>query len=104
MTAFSPSDLPPSVTTVEQLAVWSMTLLNHLYPETLAIDEGRTQDLAVVGAVVQNAPSPNSSTPYLYLYSCRALLPLASNWRLYGNEWQGAIALGNAALPAHFTG
>lgn len=103
MTAFNPSDIPPSVTTLEQLAVWSIDTLNHLYPTTYALVEGRTQDLAIASAVVGNTPSNDSPTPYLYLFSFRGLLPLTSDYRLYGNNWEGAISLGNSVIPAFFT-
>lgn len=99
MTAFVTTDLPASVNTVEKLAVWSATVLNHLYPDLTAIEEnGQAELTAQASPFLINAVSPSQ-----WRNIQRLSIPLDRNWQR-GNDgiWASCQDLGSSAVPTEF--
>lgn len=98
MTAFNASDIPSSITTYEQLAVWVITTLNDLYP-TITVVEGS----GAGQRAFQSAPWLISNTdPPTWRAIVRASVELDSNWRSGGKIWEHAKSVGSATVPAGY--
>lgn len=98
MTAFTASDIPSSINTVEKLHVWTATLLQHLYPEITAIENSNNAQL-----VAASAPFfVSASSPAVWRNISRASIRLDPNWQRTGKVWQHASDIGSAAIPTEF--
>lgn len=98
MTAFTPSDIPASVNTVEKLHVWSGTLLNHLYPTVTAIEAtGNAERVAQSGPYEVTAVDPPQ-----WRNITRASIPLSKNWQRSGKIWEHGEDIGSVAIPTEF--
>ena len=100
MVAFNAAtDLPPSIDTVEKLAIWTATVLNHLYPAATIVEgagNASNQATAAPFQVTTNDP-PN------WIYIGRVSLQLSSNWQRGNTKiWANAQPIGNAAIPTEF--
>ncbi|MGB0561031.1 MAG: hypothetical protein ACPGVO_04410 [Spirulinaceae cyanobacterium] len=103
MTAFSPSDLPPSVNTLEKLLVWGNTVMQHINLKTLAIDDGEdNQVLAIASSIATNAYSAQSNTPYSFNVFAQSVVPLTDDYLLGGRPWESAIELSATPIPEIF--
>lgn len=100
MVAFNAAtDLPPSIDTVEKLAVWTATVLNHLYPAATIVEgagNASNQATAAPFQITANDP-PN------WIHIGRVSLQLSSNWQRGNTKiWANAQPIGNAAIPVEF--
>ena len=100
MTAFVPANIPSSVTTVEELAAWSMSALAEVNPTAVV----QTSPGAIERAVqVQTFEFRNQESKPERLILV-AYLPLTANWRSAGKFWGTGIGeLSQAALPSGYT-
>lgn len=100
MTQFLPSQIPAEITTVEQLAVWCMEILQYLYPNELVIEfldeAGEPIDRRAVeaGLFFYTAPFPP-----VWRHTSRFTIPV-SNHQVSGHIWDHADILGNLPIPA----
>lgn len=99
MTAFNKgTDLPDSINTVEKLAVWVETLLQHLNSETLAIEAAGGQDRVAISQPWFIA----ASNPPTWRVISRSSIQLSPNWQRGGKIWNFAQELGTTAIPSEF--
>ena len=98
MTVFNTNMIPPTVDTVEKLAVWCTTLLSDLYRDTTVIESS-----GVAERVAQASPFLFTATdPSVWRYVARVSLQLDPNWRRTGKIWQYAANIGTLAVPNDF--
>ena len=99
MTTFQSTDLPASVNTVEKLAVWAATVLNHLYPETTAIEAtGDGERVAQASPFEVTAVEPTQ-----WRHIARTSIPLNRNWQRGASKlWANAEDLGSSSIPTEF--
>lgn len=99
MVAFTPTDLPSSINSVEKLAVWSMTVLQHLHPELTVVEAPGQSQLAVTA-------QPYFITvaePPTWRYVARGSIALNANWQRGASKlWTHAIDLSNQSIPTEF--
>lgn len=104
MTAFSPSDIPASINTLEKLSLWVDNVLNYLNPKTTAVEGTNTAD-AVNVRVSQFSPyfiSAVADDAHWRVVS-RKSIRLNSNWQSGSTKiWTHAIELSTTAIPAEF--
>lgn len=99
MTAFSASQLPSTIATLEQLNAWSGTILSDLYPTLTAVE-----DTSQAYRVANSSPFfVTAATPATWRLISRTSIPLNSNWRRTGKIWQYALDLGTLAIPADYS-
>lgn len=100
MTAFSPTNIPSNVSTIEELLVWAASALAEINPN-VGIDTSPSLNEPVVTA--QTFRFANQATnPERFVVV--AYLPLAGNWRSVGKPWSnGILEISAAALPALYT-
>lgn len=98
MVAFVRTDIPDSVNTVEKLAVWAETLLQHLHPELTAIEAAGALDRV---AISQPWFISVSSPPTWRVIS-RTSIALNANWQRGGKIWTFAQELSAATIPSEF--
>ncbi|MCG9885555.1 MAG: glucose-6-phosphate dehydrogenase [Cyanobacteria bacterium] len=98
MTAFTTSQIPSSVDTLEKLAVWAITGLQYMYP-TAVSEEGEG---FVEKAVTSNSYYIQSANRHAFLG--RVSLGLSPD-RVVGGakHWTYALNLGTDPLPVIFT-
>jgi hypothetical protein len=100
MTAFSPSQLPPWVTTVEQLALWSAEVLTYLYPDLTAVESTGTAT-----RVASSAPFyiTADATP-TWRQIARLSIPLNHDFKtgVHGQSFY-AQPIGTVNIPAAFS-
>lgn len=97
MTAFVTSDIPASVTTVEELAAWSCSILAELNP-ALSLQTSAAA-LETVAAVQTFDFQFQQENPERLV--CLVYLPLLPTWRGTGKIWANGIAtLSDTAIPA----
>lgn len=99
MTAFQTTDIPASVNTLEKLAVWASTTLNHLYPQVTAMEAS-----GLAERVAQSSPFEVTAVdPSQWRNISRLSIPLNRNWQRGSSKiWANAEALGSAAIPTEF--
>lgn len=98
MVAFSTADLPPTINTVEALAVWSTRLLAYLhFQQEIAEAPGVIEKVAVS----QNFPIQNNGV-YEHRIVGRVSCKLAPEFQQSGKVWQHVIPLSSASIPADF--
>lgn len=99
MTAFSPSDLPASVNTVEKLAVWASTVLNDLNPNLTVIESTGQSQLAATSYPFRIT----ASDPPAWRVISRTSIVLGDTWRRgNGKIWTYAQDLGTAPIPTEY--
>ena len=98
MTAFSPSDLPTSVDTLEKLAAWVGLALHVINPEVTSIEGAGTPGLAAQFGTffVQEINAPKAIL--------RQSIDLQTDY-LYGSAkfWTYAKEISTSSLPTEFT-
>jgi hypothetical protein len=98
MTAFTPTDIPAAVNSLEKLEVWTMTILNDLYPTLTTIESTGSADRAA-----QSAPFyVSASDPPTWRVISRSSIPLQATWRRQGKLWIYANDLGSSAIPTEY--
>jgi hypothetical protein len=98
MTAFVTSDIPASITTLEQLAVWVTTVLSVLNPET-TVEEIKGQLVYV--ATANQFYMPDAPQGERYRHAARLSIKMDSAYRTEANKvWTYAQPLSTAAIPA----
>lgn len=99
MVAFTRTDIPASVDTVEKLAVWVETLLNNLFPNDTAVESVGTAE-----RICQAAPFYfTASNPPTWRYVSRHSIVLSPNFQKTGKVWEHAQAISTSAIiPAEF--
>ena len=99
MTAFSPSNVPSSVTTLEELHAWSGAILAELYPSAQIQTDAATIENAVTSSPFRFAnESTNKERMVTLVY-----IPLKADWRGKGRIWaEGVDEFGSTAIPAHY--
>lgn len=99
MVAFASTDLPASINTVEKLAAWSLTVLNHLHPELTTIEAtGTAQLVATASPFFITATEPNE-----WRYITRGSFRLNSNWQRGASKvWANIEDLSNQSIPTEF--
>lgn len=99
MTAFQPTDLPSSINSVEKLAVWCSTVLNHLYPAATTIEAaGSASRSATAAPFFVTATDPPG-----WIHISRVSVQLNANWQRGTSDiWENAIDLGSASIPTEF--
>lgn len=98
MTAFSPTDIPASVDSLEKLVVWGNTILNDLYPGTTAIEATGQASLVVTSAPFYIT----ASDPATWRIISRTSIPLLPSWRRRGKIWEYAQDIGGSAIPSEY--
>lgn len=94
MAAFTRTDLPQNINTVEKLYAWAATLLDAINP-TLKIVEEENVNEKVCQLVTK--PSPGSGP----LFSSRITLPLVSTYASSTDPfWLNVTELSNTVVPA----
>lgn len=98
MSAFSASDLPDGINTVEKVHLWSGILLQHLNPDLTVIETGGQLDRAVLCApwFISAANPPN------WRIITRSSIQVNSNWQRGGKLWSYALELGSGSIPSEF--
>jgi hypothetical protein len=99
MTAFTPTDIPAEINTVEKLEVWCSQLLSFLYPDQIALE--------ATGSLTRIASAApfyiTASDPSTWRHISRNSIPLQREWQGSGNQiWNFAQEIGVAAIPASF--
>lgn len=99
MTAFTTTDIPASVNTVEKLAVWCATVLNHLYPTVTAVEA-----TGLAERVAQSGPYEITATdPPQWRNVARLSIPLNANWQRGASKiWANAEDIGSSSIPTEF--
>lgn len=99
MVAFQPTDLPSSINSVEKLAVWATTILQHLHPQLTVIEAPGQNQLA-------STAQPyfiSVSDPVTWRYVSRTSIALNANWQRGATKiWTHAQDLSNQAIPTEF--
>lgn len=98
MTALTKADIPDSINTVEKLAVWCETLLQHLNPEITVIEATGGLDRAVLS----QAWFITATNPPTWRNIARTSIQLNANWQRGGKIWNYAMELSSAAIPSEF--
>ncbi len=100
MTAFNPSQIPAGISTLEQLHVWSGTILNDLYPTLTAIE-----DTNIASRVAQSSPFfVDATTPVTWRVISRTSLPLNVNWRrAKSGLWLSVQEIGTIVIPSDYS-
>jgi hypothetical protein len=98
MVAFSVSDLPASVNTVEALAVWASTVLNNLhFQQEIQEAPGIIEKVAVS----QCFPIQVNGA-YEWRHVGRVSVKINSNFQYSGKLWNHVVPLSNASIPQDF--
>jgi hypothetical protein len=99
MTAFTPSDIPTEIDTVEKLHVWTSTLLSYLYPDLTVIESAGS----AVRAMTSGPFQITAVEPSIWRLVDRGSIALDKEWRGANNQvWNYALPLGTTAIPASF--
>lgn len=98
MVAFTRTDIPDGVNTLEKLAVWVDTLLQHLHPEVTAIEAAGGSDRVAISQPWYIS----ASNPPAWRVISRSSIAISSNWQRGGKIWNFAQDLSSATIPGEF--
>lgn len=99
MVAFTPTDIPSSINSVEKLTVWCATILQNLHPELTVIEAAGQNQLAQTAAPY----FITVSDPPVWRYVARSSIQLNSNWQRGSSKlWTHAIDLSSQSIPTEF--
>lgn len=100
MTAFTPSNIPSNVNTLEELAAWVGCALAEINPSaTLIIGNGQATRVANAQTAFFEQQATNPERLIIALY-----LPLVAGWRGQGKIWSNGVAeISTTTLPTHYT-
>lgn len=98
MTAFSPSQIPATVDTLEKLIVWANAAFHSINSTLSAVEaDGSNQRIATNGVFFIS----NNNTSRCI---SRSSIPMASNWQAANNRiWQNAQDVSSTAIPSSMT-
>ncbi len=99
MTAFNTSLLPASITTVEELAVWSLSVLSELNPSLSIIESpGRAvRQVELAPFWLESAATPS------WAWIGRLVITMPATWRQgTARPWDGVQELSVAAIPTGY--
>jgi len=100
MTAFTTANIPSSVTTLEELAAWSISALSEINPSVTVQTSAGSVERAVQAQTFEFRNQLTNPERLILV----AYLPLTANWRSAGKYWGNGIAeLSTTALPAGYT-
>lgn len=102
MTAFAPTDLPPGITSVEQLKMWCDCLLEELYGgQTYKEASGSAIDSGLAPLIDTSIVSAADGTKREIT---RSAIELNPDYRFdkTRKHWMFAEPMGTAAIPATF--
>ena len=98
------TDIPPTIDSLEKLVAWASFTLNHLYPNTVAI-EGSDSENAVYARVAQSNPyyiTADADNPTWRLIN-RSSLKIDSAWQSGATKlWENVQPLGALPIPEEF--
>lgn len=100
MVAFAPSNIPPSVGTVEELIVWAGSILAELTPsDTIQTDRNTLEPVATC-QTFRFANEPGVKERVVVA----AYVPLNTSWRGAGRFWEGGLGdLSSSAIPGNYS-
>lgn len=98
MTAFTPTDIPSSVNSLEKLHVWSATILNHLYPGTTIVEESGRAELQAQSSTFMIS----QFDPPEWHNISRVNIRVNRNWQRQGKLWEHAADIGSMSIPTEF--
>lgn len=98
MVALNRSNIPASITTVEQLTVWCCAVLTNLHFQQEVLE---APNLSQKVAVSQTFPIELNGG-YQLRHVARASLPIADSFFAGGKVWEHVIPLSSASVPADF--
>jgi hypothetical protein len=100
MTAFAPSNIPSSVTTLEEVAAWAISALAEINPTVTVQTSAGSVERAVQAQTFEFRNQVTNPERLVLV----AYLPLSSNWRSSGKYWGNGVAeMSTAALPSGYT-
>lgn len=98
MVAFAPSDLPASVTSVEELVIWGMSILSEQFPLNLVVESpGRPSRQVTCSPYFMSSADPAG-----WYVIARATLKINDSWRQTGQLFNHALPIGEAQIPAGY--
>ncbi len=98
MTAFVPSDLPTSINTVEEVAIWALSILSENYPLSTVIESpGRPSRQVTCSPYFMS-----SADPVGWYVIGRCTLKLADTWRQSGQMFGQIQEIGNTPIPSGY--
>lgn len=100
MTAVTSSDVPWSkITTVEQLHVWTTTILNDLNTPAKAFQERPgVSEVAIQAGTAQFYEGGDAG----WYYQARTTIKLSSTWQRVGQAYRSAQELSATTIPAEY--
>jgi hypothetical protein len=99
MVAFQASDLPSSINSVEKVAAWAATVLQHLHPTLTVIEATGSAERAATASPFYIV----ASDPQTWRYIARQSLKLDPNWQRGTTKiWANVQDLSNQAIPTEF--
>jgi hypothetical protein len=99
MTAFTPSDIPAEINTVEKLEVWCANVLAYLNPDLTSIEATGSQTRTCSAGPFY----VSASDPAVWRHISRVSVVVEREWQGAGNQiWNYARELNTAPIPAIF--
>lgn len=102
MTAFSPSDVPATIDTLEKLMVWGFQALSYLYPE-LTVIEGPGDGPLAVQSDTFPVPASVTATP-TRRHIGRTSFEVEREHLAGGPLWEHILPIGTQTIPDQFKG
>ena len=98
MVAFAPSDLPGSLNTVEELAVWALSILSENYPlNTVVESPGRPARQVTCSPYYMS-----SADPVGWYVIGRFCLKVNDSWRQSGQLFTQVNEIGTLPIPSGY--
>lgn len=101
MTAFTATQIPVTIRSVEQLVVWGMEILQHNYPSLEVVefldDNG---DPVSRRAVESNKFFYTAPNPAQWRHSSRLSVPVSNQHQVSGHIWNHVKEFGDLPIPA----
>lgn len=98
MVAFTASDIPSTINTIEALNAWTGAILNYLhFQQEIQEAPGVTEKVAVS----QTFPLNNNGV-YEWRLVSRSSLKINAEYQSVGKVWRHVVPLSNASIPVDF--
>lgn len=98
MTAFTQSDLPTQINTLEEVAAWATATLAALYPSEFVLEAPRVEEQVATSNPFQILAT---GSPDWRLIS-RTSLKLPDDWQGRGRPWELVQEIGTLPIPNEF--
>ena len=98
MTAFTTADIPPTIDSLEKLAVWVGLALNNINPDLTAIEAPNISELVATA----HPYAVTASGTFEWRMITRQSIKLNSAWQRSGKIWTHALPISTVALPTDF--